>query len=175
MYKACKIRNVNEKDLPMLLEWRNHPDIRQFMFTTHLIESSEHNRWFETANQDKSRRLLIVMESENPLGFVQFSKVEAGGVADWGFYVRPNSPRGKGKLVGIAALNHAFINLKLHKVCGQAIASNNLSIKFHQRLGFQLEGLLRDQYFNDDKYQNIYCFGLIIDEWKSKKIFQESV
>ena len=38
MFESCIIRLVEKTDLPMLLQWRNHPDIRKFMFTQENIE-----------------------------------------------------------------------------------------------------------------------------------------
>jgi len=138
------------------------------MFTQHEISFEEHRKWFATANQDPSRCLLMVDEAKQAIGYVQFSNVEVGGVADWGFYARPNSPKGTGLKLGAMALNHAFGPLKLHKVCGQAIADNQSSISFHQRLGFQLEGVLRDQRRIEGLYHSLYCFGLLSVDWQPK-------
>lgn len=157
----------------MVLVWRNHPDVRRFMFTQHEIGLEEHRNWFAKASMDTSRRLLIVEEAKQPIGYVQFSKVADGGIADWGFYVRPDAPKGTGRILGTMALNHAFGPLKLHKVCGQAIACNQASIAFHQRLGFVLEGVLRDQQRISGSYYNLHCFGLLGNEWQSEKVIQE--
>lgn len=173
MVDACLIRKVTEEDLPILLAWRNHAEVRRYMFTHHEISLDEHRKWFAKASQDLSRCLLIVQEDQQAIGYVQFSKVEDGGVADWGFYVRPGAPRGFGQKLGVMALNHAFGQLKLHKVCGQAIESNRRSIIFHQRLGFALEGVLRDQKRIDGAYHSLHCFGLLAADWQSKALEQE--
>ena len=173
MVDACLIRKVTEQDLPMVLAWRNHAEVRRYMFTQHEISLDEHRNWFAKASRDHSRCLLIVEEDKQAIGYVQFSKVEDGGVADWGFYSRPDAPKGTGRKLGVMALNHAFGPLKLHKVCGQAIASNQASIAFHQRLGFVLEGVLRDQQRINGAYHSLYCFGLLATEWLLKKVEQE--
>ncbi len=173
MLDACLIRKVTEDDLPMVLAWRNHADVRRYMFTQHEISLDEHRNWFAKASRDPSRCLLIVEENKQAIGYVQFSKVEDGGVADWGFYARPDAPKGSGRKLGVMALNHAFGSLELHKVCGQAIASNQASIAFHQRLGFALEGVLRDQQRINGAYHSLHCFGLLAGDWQSKAIEQE--
>ncbi len=173
MVDACLIRKVTEQDLPMVLAWRNHADVRRYMFTQHEISLDEHRNWFAKASQDPSRCLLIVEENKQAIGYVQFSKVEDGGVADWGFYARPDASKGSGRKLGVMALNHAFGPLKLHKVCGQAIASNQASIAFHQRLGFALEGVLCDQKRINGAYHSLHWFGLLAADWQSKAIEQE--
>jgi UDP-4-amino-4,6-dideoxy-N-acetyl-beta-L-altrosamine N-acetyltransferase len=173
MLDDCLIRKVAEDDLPMLLSWRNHADVRQYMLTQHEIGLDEHRKWFAEASQDSSRSLLIVEEYKQAIGYVQFSKVEDGGIADWGFYARPGAPKGAGLKLGVMAINHAFGQLKLHKICGQAIETNRVSIAFHQRLGFQLEGVLRDQHRINGAYHSIHFFGLLSDEWRVMEVVQD--
>jgi UDP-4-amino-4,6-dideoxy-N-acetyl-beta-L-altrosamine N-acetyltransferase len=152
-------------DLQTLLIWRNHPDIRRFMFNQHEIKFEEHQAWFQRVSNDKTRCILIVEENRQPIGFVQFSQVSIGGVANWGFYSSPYSPKGTGRKLGVTALNHAFGFLGLRKVCGQAIETNIASIAFHQSLGFKKEGVIRQQQTGGSNCNNIYCFGLVSDEW----------
>ena len=173
MLEASTIRAVTYDDLPMVLRWRNHPEVRRFMFTQHEISLDEHRNWFARVSQDPSRRLFIVEEAQEAIGYVQFNSVSPGGVADWGFYTRPDAPKGSGRKLGVAALRHAFGALKLHKVCGQAIESNQSSINFHSRLGFRLEGVLREQQRINDRYHTLYCYGLLAHEWQSEQLSQE--
>ena len=166
MSESCLIRAMAPSDLELVLQWRNHIDIRRFMLTQHEIGLEEHTKWFDKVSVDPTRKLMIVEEEGEPLGFVQFSNVGIDSVADWGFYVRPNAPKGSGRKLGTAALNHAFQVWKLHKVCGQAIVENLASIAFHQRLGFIQEGVLREQSKVAGKHSDLVCFGLLINEWK---------
>jgi UDP-4-amino-4,6-dideoxy-N-acetyl-beta-L-altrosamine N-acetyltransferase len=165
MIDTCRVRPAHHDDLPMLLFWRNHPNVRTFMFSQHEIGFEEHAAWFAKANQDTTRSLLVVEDRDQPLGYVQFANVAPGGIADWGFYARPEAPRGSGRKLGRAALDHAFTVLGLHKVCGQAIASNAASIALHQKLHFRQEGVLRDQQRIEGAYYSLVCFGLLKHEW----------
>ena len=138
------------------------------MYTQHEITLDEHQLWFDRALQNPRKHLLIFELGKQPLGFINFSELAIGGIADWGFYAAPDAPKGSGRRLGRAALDHAFTQLKLHKVCGQALAYNESSIHFHQSLGFQQEGSLRDQHFDGKCYQDVVCFGLLSHEWQLK-------
>jgi UDP-4-amino-4,6-dideoxy-N-acetyl-beta-L-altrosamine N-acetyltransferase len=160
-----RIRAMTINDLDLVRAWRNHPKIRRYMLTQHEISIDEHRKWFERSSHDLSKRLLIFEEKHAPLGFVQFSGVTPGGIADWGFYTAPDSPKGTGKKLGRAALKFAFHTLGLLKVCGQALASNDASIHFHRELGFKQEAVLRKQHQINGNYQDLICFGLLCSGW----------
>jgi UDP-4-amino-4,6-dideoxy-N-acetyl-beta-L-altrosamine N-acetyltransferase len=164
--KTYQIRPMVHADLAIVLAWRNHPQVRSSMYTQHEITLDEHQRWFERTLLNPKKHLLIFEANHKPLGFVNFSETENGGIADWGFYAAPDAPKGSGRQLGRTALNHAFTQLKLHKVCGQALAYNKRSIKFHQSQGFQQEGILCEQHFDGERYHNVICFGLLCHEWQ---------
>lgn len=163
--ERCLIRVMQAHDLPLILQWRNHADIRRHMLTRHEITQDEHLAWFNRTSADESRRLLIVESASEAIGYVQFSNVTANGAADWGFYIAPGSGKGTGFKLGVAALDYAFGPLSLHKVCGQALAFNEASIAFHKKLGFVEEGRLREQHFCDGTYHALICFGLLRHEY----------
>ena len=173
MSEICTVRAMTEDDLPTVLAWRNHPAVRSYMLTQHEIGLQEHRSWFDRVKEDKNRQQLIVLEGSDPLGFVQFNPICLGGVADWGFYARPDAPKGSGTKLGRAALSHAFKKLGLHKVCGQAIESNLSSIALHQKLGFKEEGRLREQQRIANQHHTLFCFGLLAKDWQESHIKQE--
>ena len=160
MTGLCQIRAMTEADLPQVLAWRNHPDIRRFMLTQHEISLREHRRWYAQAHGDATRRLLIVEHADQALGFVQFNGVAPGGSADWGFYATPDAARGSGQKLGRTALAYAFQTLQLQKVCGQALAFNQASIRFHLGLGFVQEQRLPAQHRSGQTPHDLLIFGL---------------
>lgn len=160
-----RMRSMIQADLEQVLAWRNHPDVRRYMFSQHEITLAEHRLWFERTMQNPKKHLLIFEANHQPQGVVSFSEVGDGGVADWGFYLAPDAPKGSGRQLGSAALSHAFTQFNFHKVCGQVLEYNQRSIRFHQSLGFRLEGSLRDQYFDGERYHQVNCFGLLCNEW----------
>lgn len=168
MTSACNIRSIYGDDLEMLLEWRNHLSIRSYMLTRHQITMAEHRDWIGKATKDPARRLLIVEDCCDPIGFVQFTNVGREAISDWGFYARPGAAKGTGRKLGVTALDYAFKDLKLHKVCGQALANNHASIALHKNLGFLQEGFLRDQHQIEGVYHSLICFGLLKQEWLSR-------
>ena len=157
---------MTEADLGLVLSWRNHPDIREYMYSRHEIGMDEHRRWFAKASVDPTRRLFIFEIGAQPLGYVSFQQLNGGPVVDWGFYVAPDAAKGTGRALGTAALAQAFDQERFHKVCGQALEHNTRSIQFHLNLGFVREGCLREQFFDGSSFQSVTCFGLLAQDWR---------
>lgn len=166
--KDRSVRSLTEGDLDMLLAWRNHIDVRRFMYTQHEISIKEHMNWFASVRSNPKKCLLICEQDSEPLGFASLSVHDHGRVADWGFYLAPHAPRGMGQHLAGAVLAHAFNVLGVHKLCSEALAYNEKSTKFQEGLGFLREGLLRDQYYDGSNFVDVIRFGLLYAEWKQK-------
>ena len=158
------IRPMEKQDLELVLAWRNHPDVRYFMFSSHEITLEEHRKWFETASKASDRHLLVFEMNGQPRGFVNLF-VTTGGIADWGFYTDPQAPRGTGRMLGRQMLFYGFGQLQLHKIVGLVLSFNDKSRRFHLRLGFKQEGVLRQQFFDGERYHDVYSYGLLASEW----------
>lgn len=166
---SLRVRPMRPTDLECVLDWRNHWDVRRFMFTQKMIEPNEHQRWYESAINDSRKKLYVFENNQQPLGFVSLIEAAPGGVVDWGFYTAPHAPKGTGRQLGLTALHHAFTQLHVRKVCGQAIAFNQRSIDFHLGLGFTQEDTLRAQHFDGTQYHDVVCFGLLFAEWQHRQ------
>jgi UDP-4-amino-4,6-dideoxy-N-acetyl-beta-L-altrosamine N-acetyltransferase len=167
--KLGLVRKMREQDLDKVLVWRNHIEVRRFMFHQKEITFEEHREWFERVSGDTCCHLLIFELEGVPSGSVKFNQYATALVADWGFYLSPDAEKGVGRQLGWAALDYAFGELGLHKVCGEALAFNDRSIQFHLNLGFRQEGILRDQHFDGQKFHNVVSFGLLSNEWNQNR------
>ena len=157
-------------DADMVLSWRNHPEIRKFMLTQHEIPKEEHLKWFENAQHDADTRLQIFSDNGTPFGFINF-KIEAEHQrADWGFYISPDAPKGSGMRMGKAALSYSVKYLKLHKLCGYALAFNSASIRFHKKMGFLQEAMLKQHVYVNGEFHDLISFGLIFSEFQGSGV-----
>lgn len=162
------VRRMTADDLERVLRWRNHPDVRAFMFTQHEISPAEHARWFAAADADPARHLLIYERDGAPLGFASLAVGDSPGVAAWGFYLAPEAPRGSGRALGAAVLAHAFGALALDEVRGEALAFNTASIRMHEKLGFRRTGERRQPDGHGGDEQAVVCFRLQRAAWLAR-------
>lgn len=166
MTENAFLRPLAATDLETVRHWRNHPSVRDHMFSRQEISAEAHRVWFERCRQDPARVLLVFECDGAPKGFVQFSPSLSAGVADWGFYTAPDAATGTGRRLGAAALAEAFGRRGLRRLCGQAIAANTASIRLHAALGFSEEGRLRRHFFDGTDWHDLVLFGLLDHEWQ---------
>lgn len=160
------LRALQKQDLALIREWRNHPAVMQFMFSQHEIGEQEHADWFAKVSKDKRRHLLLYLENDEPVGFMQLHEREsAPKLFEWGFYIAPNAAKGTGTRLCSCALEYAFSELQALKIYGEALEFNQASIALHQKLGFVQEGRLRKQHQIQQRYHDIFCFGLLKSEY----------
>ena len=79
---------MTRADIESVLAWRNHEEVRRFMYTQHVISKDEHSRWFDRASIDPKRHLLIYQVGDKALGFINIHEV-AAGVLQIGVSMRP--------------------------------------------------------------------------------------
>lgn len=164
-HTKANLRKLENKDLSTILEWRNHDDIRKWMVNTSIISYDDHLQWF-MRNQNRTDRYFFVFEyMEQQEGYISFQKIGNSRAYEWGFYIKPNTQKGMGFLLGEASLAFAFRQLNIGKIFGQVLSFNQKSIKFHQNLGFFQEGILR-KHFKDERGEfDVFQFGLLQSEW----------
>ncbi len=163
------LRKIGENDLELMLSWRNHPTIRLNMFSQSVIELEKHKLWFELeSKKSDSEWLMFIDEGNTPRGVVYFTEMDrVSQNAFWGVYTAFDAPPGTGTKMGREALEYYFNDLGFHKLNAEVLKSNQRSYYFHRKLGFQVEGVLRENYFGQLGYEDITYLGIIDFEWES--------
>ncbi|MEU1727091.1 GNAT family N-acetyltransferase [Nonomuraea sp. NPDC005692] len=135
------LRRVQDGDLPVMRQWRNHPKVRAASFTGHEISEGEHARWWSAVRADPARQVLIYEHDGAGAGVVTYSEL-GGERASWGFYLDLDGLERSGALlrawVGLerAAIDHAFGPLGLTTLRGEVLADNEPVRRLHRRFGF---------------------------------------
>ena len=75
--------------------------------------------------------------------------------------------KGYGSAAVSMMIEYAFEKLKLNKVTCITFAFNENSVKILEKFGFLREGLLRDDVFHKDNFEDNLLFGLLKKDYKS--------
>lgn len=166
------LRDVRPEDKQMLLEWRNLPEVAKYMYTDHIITQEEHDRWFETAMKDPSRRYWIIVCDGKDVGLVNIYGIDhQNRRCTWAFYIASPDVRGKGvgSFVEYSILRYVFDELKLNKLCCEVLAFNEAVVNMHKGFGFKQEGLYREHIIKGGQPHDVVALAMLHSEWKELK------
>ncbi len=157
-----------EKHLEMIRNWRNLPEVNKYLYADHYISKEEHLKWFQTIRTDPTRRHWVVAVDDQIVAYVCLYDINlVNRRCSWAYYIADPLARGKGigKQIELNIQNYVFGDLKLNKLFGEILASNEFSIKIHQKYGSQIEGRLRQHIFKGGKFEDVLLMRILREEW----------
>lgn len=165
------LRPVVESDLDLMLLWRNSERIRACMYSDHLISVEEHRAWYQKVSREEFPSVLIFEYRGRPVGVKSFSQIDRhNSRCFWGFYLgEAEIPRGSGSVMGYLAQKYIFSVHNFHKLCAEAFAYNEPSLRYHRRLGFKEEGHFAQHIKKSGCYHDIVCFGILREDWLKQR------
>jgi UDP-4-amino-4,6-dideoxy-N-acetyl-beta-L-altrosamine N-acetyltransferase len=170
IFDHAYLKEIEESDLDLILQWRNQEHIRNVMFDSRIITMEDHKKWYEKNRISKQASIKIFYIGDVPLGIINITNIDRqNDKCDWGFYIGASkAPKGSGTIMGYLALNHIFYEKKIRKLCAQVLNFNLKSLEFHKRLGFKSEGILRQHIKKNNIYVDVINFALFKNEWDEK-------
>lgn len=150
---------------------RNQPDVRKFMYTDHEISEAEHLSWLETLRASSRQQVFVVLIEGAAAGVVSLSAINTTHrTADWAFYLDTTlQGKGLGSQVELWMLDHAFGAAALEKLNCEVLEINPAVIKMHQKFGFVIEGVRRENIIRDGKRVGVVLLGITKTEWQTQR------
>ena len=139
------LRDVEEVDLSLMLEWRNQESNRVVMFSTDLIDQDTHQMWWNKASEDPTKLILVFEFEGRASGVANFYEIDIDRKsAHWGFYLDHTRLSGDNKLIGAwlqieeESIEYARSELCVKKLICECLTSNRQVIALHKRFGFEV-------------------------------------
>lgn len=164
-----KLRALIEDDIERLRNWRNMPELFLYHFSPFPISQMEQKHWFETYTSGGRQTVFIIeTEKELPIGYTLIKDLDhKNQCAEVGLYLSPEfQEQGYGKDAFHTLMKFCFHQLNLHRLMLEVFEFNERAVQMYKKLGFQVEGTLRDAYFCENKFHNILIMSILHDEFK---------
>lgn len=159
---------VGPSDQDRILEWRNRPDVRQWMYTDRVITQEAHASWFSRLLADPGRRYWVISWQSRGVGVVHLAEFShQHSRCKWGIYLGEASARGSGAAEGAAflSLDFAFGQLLLDRVSCEALSDNRRAVALYERVGFRREAFVRSYVRKGDERFDVVSLGLLRQDW----------
>jgi UDP-4-amino-4,6-dideoxy-N-acetyl-beta-L-altrosamine N-acetyltransferase len=162
------VHRVDSADREMVRVWRNAPDVRGSMYTTHEISPAEHAAWWAAMMADPARRYCIAHGPDGPLGVVGFTRLDmAERHAEWALYAAPGAPRGAGARMGALSMELAFGRWALTGLTCEVREENARARALYDRLGFEAVSALQSGVA--DAQAPALRLALAAEVWRSRR------
>mgnify|MGYP000100355553 CR=1 FL=1 len=156
-YADVILREFEEKDIPLKVEWINNPDNNKFLHYELPARVDKTINWFH--QKDNTNRIDCTIEYNGiPVGVIGLLQIDrVNSKAEYYITIGETSYKGKGIATKAtkAILDYGFNTLNLHKIYLTVDSENAIAKKLYKKTGFQCEGYFVDDLFFDRKSEYI--------------------
>jgi len=129
--------NLTENEKETVRSWRNKPEIRKWMFTSHIISKQEHNNFIKNLENDNNRLYYMVSINGNATGVCSLVlKDNRKKKAHIGIYT---VEKGKGNIIMENLLKLGRQILGCRNFVIEVFEENVVACTFYKKMGFKLE------------------------------------
>jgi RimJ/RimL family protein N-acetyltransferase len=150
------------KDLQLIAQWSNDGKLEERtcrpVVNGRRQPSSNHTETF----------VIYLKTTQEPVGRIQFFDFNPRNrSAEFGYIVNPSfRGRGIGTKMLELGISSIFTQTDLNKLYCQTAEFNEASVKMLKKLGFHLDGTLREHHELDGKLYSDYIFSILRKEWE---------
>ncbi|MHB2149406.1 GNAT family N-acetyltransferase [Calditrichota bacterium LG25] len=152
----------------------NHPQARSHLYYALPTNAEEQWEQIQKKMNDPHTVLFTIatIEPDQPIGNTALVRIDwVGRMAI--FYIAIAEARNWSKGYGSEAtrlmVQYAFETLNLNRLQLHVSVENPRAIKTYEKIGFCIEGTLRQAMFFDNRYHDFYVMGILREEYQALK------
>lgn len=166
---TIRLRTMGKSDIELKVKWYNDPVVNKTLIIDEPLELEKSLKWFDTAASDDNRRDFVIETLDGePIGITGLLGINRKhGIAEcicvigekkfWG--------KGLGTIIHSLLLQFAFEELGLNKIWAVIYMGNAAIIRIVEKLGFKIEGTLRQEKMIGGKRIDLYRIGVLRNEF----------
>jgi RimJ/RimL family protein N-acetyltransferase len=172
--ERLRLRPIRREDLPVMRAWFDDPETMRFwgrpmpLVTEDLFEADLVRRF---RRFDEAGYFVIELLEGTPIGRIEYERLDPlARSAEVMILIGAEEGRGRGygTEAMVALLRYLFHQRNLHRVGLSAIAWNERAIRSYEKVGFVVEGRLRDDLYFDGRYHDQVVMSILRDEYDAR-------
>ncbi|MBZ7939691.1 UDP-4-amino-4,6-dideoxy-N-acetyl-beta-L-altrosamine N-acetyltransferase [Campylobacter sp. W0014] len=134
--------NLNEEKKEKIRFYRNHPEIKKYLYNTHYISRSEHENFIQGLKENNQKQYFCINYNNEILGSVNFEE-KNNSIVEFGFYSNPFSKfLGLGRILEEISIYYSFSVLQKKEMILQVFTENQKVVNLHKKFGFQINSTI---------------------------------
>lgn len=132
----CNFTALSEPQKKMILAWRNHENVKAYMYNVNDISEAEHFAFIEALKTRADRRYFLVQHEGVDIGVIDFNDISTAS-ATLGLYANPKlDQKGIGSLLMQSIVEYAFKRLKVNILKAEVFEENEKAKALYEKFGF---------------------------------------
>lgn len=161
--------SLSEEHTSLIVQWRNSPEVIQNLYNQSSITEESHLSYFQAqVVTGRCVQFVIYINADNvPVGSVFLKNIDPmNRRAEYGVFIGEAAARGKGYGSEAAhlILKYGFNSLGLNRIYLSVLSDNPAAIASYEKAGFRKEGLLRQDFFRQDRYLDVVLMAKLANE-----------
>ena len=152
---SIRLRPLEREDLPFIHQLDNNASVMRYWFEEPYEAFVELTDLYDKHIHDQSERRFIVEHDKAKVGWSSLSRSitsTAGRISD---HHRTRASRlGYAAKAVLLVMDYAFTVLNLYKLYLVVDTENKKAIHVYKKLGFEVEGELKHEFFSNGEYRN---------------------
>ena len=155
-YTFKNFRQITDEEVHLVFNWRNHIEIRKWMYNQEIIPLDKHIKFIENLKTDDTKQYWLVQRRKVPIGVMSVVDIKEKS-GDWGYYIAPEFHE---KNLGVEfyyySLDYLFCIMKMERLYGFALVKNIAANSLSDLFGFdkeleikEMDGITYDFYFRN--------------------------
>jgi UDP-4-amino-4,6-dideoxy-N-acetyl-beta-L-altrosamine N-acetyltransferase len=135
MIELINFVDLSLDEKKMILSWRNHKEVKRWMYNTDDISIENHLKFIESLKNTKEKLYFLVKQDKEYIGVIDFTNITKNN-CDFGLYSNINLT-GIGKILLKNIRNYAFDVLKLKVLKAEVFKDNEKAIYLYKKFNFK--------------------------------------
>ncbi|MCT7444650.1 UDP-4-amino-4,6-dideoxy-N-acetyl-beta-L-altrosamine N-acetyltransferase [Aliarcobacter cryaerophilus] len=152
--KLINFTDLSNDEKKIILEWRNNPNIKKWMYTQDDINLENHLNFIDSLKNSKEKLYFLVKKEDENIGVIYFTNLTKKEVY-FGLYANPTIKiLGVGRILEKLSIDFAFNSLNVSKLKLEVFEDNIQVINLHRKYNFKKIG---EKFVNNKK---VICMDL---------------
>ena len=166
------IRAIEVEDLRLLQGWRNDARLRRYFREHREFSHAQKNSWYETMIKSSNNEMFVIvdLERDESIGVTGLTYIDwVNRHADVHFYIGKDAQWIDDKYSPTAIkiiLGYGYLTLNLNKLWVEIYEIDDKKLDFFKKIGFSIDGKLREHYYHEGKYHTSNILSLLKSEYK---------
>jgi len=174
-----RLRAIEKDDLPSFVRWLNDPDVCQWLCMRYPLSLAEEEEWFaKMIKRPPAERPMAIEIQPDPkkdtwvfvgnCGFFDVSWENRS--AEIGIHIGEKAywDKGFGTKAMELILQFGFQSLNFHRIFLRVFENNQRAIRSYQKVGFIMEGRMRQAHYMNGKYVDVLLMSILQPEWQNE-------